>query len=253
MGTTRGSVGMPGTLTYRSMTVTAGRACTWYIRHVDMFRRLSQDEADGLMQAMTLRHFAPGQLIVGPETQPELVCILRSGIVRLFHREPDSRETTIERLLAGHLFGVTGYLTTDAGGLLAQAETEVDLCLVEGERFLDIVSKWPPALLELAAGLGVRVRAGDELLGRMTATGSRARLAAVLYRLARDSSETQLGGGMRLRAVPRHSELAAEIGATRETVTRMLARLEQDGYIRRFGRQIVVPDVGRLLEDFDLS
>ncbi len=33
----------------------------------------------------------------------------------------------------------------------------------------------------------------------------------------------------------------------------MLARLEHDGYIRRFGRQIVVPDVGRLVDDFDLA
>lgn len=202
---------------------------------------------------MTVRRFAPGQLIIGPETQPELVCVLRAGVVRLFHREVDGRETTVERLDAGHLFGVTGYLTTDAGGLLAQAETEVDLCVVEGQRFLHIASKWPAALLELAAGLGVRVREGDELLGRMTATGARARLAAALYRMARDSSETQLVGGTRLRAVPRHSELGAEIGATRETVTRMLARLEQDGYIRRFGRQIVVPDVDRLADDFDLS
>lgn len=253
MGTTRGSVGMAGTLTYRSMSVSAPRACTWYIRHVDLFRRLSEPEADGLVEAMSLQHFAPGQLIVGPETLPELVCLMRAGTVRLFHRDPHGRETIVERLMSGHLFGVTGYLTTDAGGLLAQAETDVELCIVHGQRFLDIASRWPPALLELAAALGVRVREGDDQLGRMTATGSRARLAAVLYRRSRDSGEAHLGGGLRLRAVPRHSELAAEIGATRETVTRMLARLEQDGYIRRFGRQIVVPDAQRLADDFDLS
>ena len=30
------------------------------------------------------------------------------------------------------------------------------------------------------------------------------------------------------------------------------ARLEQEGYIRRFGRQIVLPDVERLADDFDV-
>ena len=74
----------------------------------------------------------------------------------------------------------------------------------------------------------------------------------MLYRLARDASEVNTGGGLRLRGVPRHSDLAEEIGATRETVTRTLARLEQDGYIRRFGRQIVLPDPARLADDFDL-
>ena len=202
---------------------------------------------------MSLRRFAPGQLIVDRDTKPELVCVMRAGSVRLFHREPNGHEITVERLGTGQLFGVTALLNPDAGGLLAEAETDVEVCVVDGRRFVDLVSKWPQALLELALRLGVRVREADEVLGRMTATGARARLAGVLTRLARDASEAHPGGGLRLRAVPRHSDLAVEIGATRETVTRTLARLEEDGYIRRFGRQIVVPDVDRLIEDFDLS
>jgi CRP/FNR family transcriptional regulator len=232
---------------------TTARICTWYIRHVDIFRHLTPRDAEGLAHAMTLRRFAPGQLIVDPSTMPELVYVLRAGTVRLFHRDADGRENTVEHLNAGHVFGVTGFLTTDAGGLLAQAETEVEVCIVDGRRFLYVVSKWPQALLELALRLGVRVRETDAVLGRMTATGSRARLAAVLLRLSHEGSDAHPGGGVRLRGVPRHSELAIEIGATRETVTRMLARLEQDGYIRRFGRQIVVPDVSRLADDFDLA
>jgi len=243
---------MAGTLTYLSMSANAVRACTWYIRHVDMFRHMTPFDADALGRAMRPRHFAPGQLIVSAETQPELVYLTRTGTVRLFHREPDGHETTVDRLDSGHLFGVTGWLPADAGGLLAEAETNVEVCSVEGQSFLNVVSQWPQALLELALRLGVRVREGEEQLSRLTATGSRARLAAALHRLARNGSETQPGGGLRLRGVPRHSELATEIGATRETVTRMLARLEKDGYIRRFGRQIVIPDVDRLADDFDL-
>jgi CRP-like cAMP-binding protein len=234
------------------MPATAARVCTWYIRHVDVFGGLTPHDADALAQSMTLQRFLPGQLIVSAETQPELVCLTRAGTVRLFHAESDGRQTTVERLYSGHLFGVTGLLTPDAGGLLAQAETDVELCSVDGQRFLEVMSRWPLVLLELALRLGVRVREGEELLGSMTATGARARLAAALHRLAKNGSETQPGGGLRLRGVPRHSQLAVEIGATRETVTRMLARLEHDGYIRRFGRQIVIPDVERLADDFDL-
>ena len=235
------------------MVATAPRVCTWYIRHVDIFRHLAPREADGLVHALSPRRYAAGQLIVDRDTQPELVCVMRNGTVRLFHRETNGRETTIERLGAGHLFGVTGLLTTDAGGLLVQAETAAEVCIVDGRRFLDVVAHWPEALLELALKLGVRVREADAAMGRMTGSGSRARLAAALFRLARNGSEAHPGGGVRLRGVPKHAELAEEIGATRETVTRMLARLEDDGYIRRFGRQVVIPDVQRLAEDFDLS
>ncbi len=252
MGTTRGSEAIAGTLTYRRMLVSAPRVCTWYIRQVDLFRHLAEREAEGLAHALSVRHFRRGQLIVDRDTRPELVCVTRTGTVRLFHTEDNGRQVTVERLGSGQLFGVTGLLVTDVGGLLAEAETEVDVCIVEGRRFLELVARWPDALLDLALRLGVRIREADEALTNMTPTGSRARLAEVLYRLARSGSDLQPGGGVRLRGVPRHSDLASEIGATRETVTRMLARLEQDGYIRRFGRQIVVPDADRLAEDFDL-
>jgi CRP/FNR family transcriptional regulator len=235
------------------MVGAAPRVCTWYIRQVDLFRHLAEREADGLAHALSVQHYPRGRLIVDSTTRPELVCVMRSGTVRLFHTERDGRQITIDRLGSGELFGVTGLLVTDASGLLAEAETDVDVCVVDGRSFLDLIAGWPQALLDLAMRLGVRVSGADEALTHMTATGARARLAAVLYRLASSGSEVQPGGGgVRLRAMPRHSELAEEIGATRETVTRMLARLEQDGYIRRYGRQVIVPDANRLAEDFDI-
>jgi CRP/FNR family cyclic AMP-dependent transcriptional regulator len=235
------------------MAAGTGRVCTWYIRHVDLFRGLAQRDADDFARAMTRKKFSAGQLIVGPETQPEVVFVTRAGTVRLFYTDDEGQDTTVDRLDAGHLFGVTGYLSSEGGALLAEAETDVVVCQVEGRRFLDVVARWPSAALELALRLGVRVLDGEAQLTRITATGARARLAAVLYRLARDGSETQPGGGVRLRSVPRHAALADEIGTSRETVTRMLARLEKDGYIRRFGKQIVVPDAARLANDFDLG
>ena len=46
MGNTRGSEGMAGTLTYLSMSANALHACTWYIRHVNVFRRMTPFDAN---------------------------------------------------------------------------------------------------------------------------------------------------------------------------------------------------------------
>jgi CRP-like cAMP-binding protein len=234
-------------------TARVAGACTWYIRHVDLFRRLSERDATDLTRAMTPRRFKAGQMIGAPNGE-DAVYVTRSGRVRLFQRSSDGHEVTLERLDPGHLFGVTALLGGQAGSsMLAQAETDVEVCVVQERRFLDIVARWPKALLELAIRLGVRVLPTEDSIGRLSTRGARARLARVVYELALEASESQPGGGLRLRGVPRHSDLAEQIGASRETVTRMLARLEQDGYIRRFGRQIVVPDVQRLVDDFDLG
>lgn len=227
------------------------RVCTWYIRHVDVFRRMSARDVDELAVALSVRRFTAGHLIVGPEARAEWVYLLRDGRVRLFQHTSRGREVTVDHLEAGHLFGVTALLGAGPE-LLAAAETDIELCAVDGRQFFELVSRWPATLLELAVRLGFRLPEGTDRLGRISSTGARARLAGVLHHLARDATETQPGGGLRLRGVPRHAELARQIGASRETVTRMLARLEEDGYIRRFGRQIIIPDVHRLADDFDL-
>src|SRR5260370_8107162 len=107
------------------MSANALRACRWYIRHVDVFRRLTPFDADALGRALTLQYYAPGQLIVSAETPPELVCLTRAGTVRVFHREADGRETTVERLESGHLFGVAGLLPPHPPRLPPHPQTNV--------------------------------------------------------------------------------------------------------------------------------
>src|SRR5919198_766272 len=112
----RGSAGIAGTR-YRAgsapriigSAMGAG-ACTWYIRHVDLFRRLSDRDASDLSRALSPRRFAAGQLILGTESGGDRIYVTRSGTVRLFQRHPDGREQTVERLAPRPPFGVTGFV-----------------------------------------------------------------------------------------------------------------------------------------------
>jgi CRP-like cAMP-binding protein len=230
-----------------------GGARSWYIRHVDLFSGLSEHDARELARALTTRHFAAGQTIVGPEPLEAFIYVTRSGTVRLFQRHADGRELTVERLDRGQLFGVTRLLgPSGTTRLLAEAETDVEVSVVEERHFLEVLARWPKVMLDLATRLGIRLAVAEDDTRQVNTSGARARLARALIELARDANE-HYTGGVRLRGVPRHSDLAEQIGASRETVTRMLARLEDDGYIRRFGRQIVIPDPDRLAEDFEIS
>src|SRR5436190_1789371 len=82
-------------------------------------------------EAATPTRFAAGQLIIGPGPGAERVYVTRSGTVRLFRRPGSGREVTVERLDPGHLFGVTLLLGKQADELMAEAETDVEVCVVE--------------------------------------------------------------------------------------------------------------------------
>jgi CRP-like cAMP-binding protein len=231
----------------------ASHASTWYIRHLDLFRRLSDQELDELVGGLHVRRLSAGEPIIGPNSQPESAFVVKLGTVRLFHRA-DGRDITVDHLGRGRLFGVSGRFGASAGLLLAEAENTVEVCTAETRQFLEVVSGWPQVMVELAVRLGVRILETEEKLGRMATSGAKARLAGVLHRMVveRGGDDGSLGERRLVRLPLTHAEIARQIGASRETVTRMLASLEQEGYIRRQGKQVTIPDMAKLVDDFEL-
>lgn len=226
---------------------------TWYLGQVDLFQGLSGAEIADLEALMETRAYGAGELIVGPETPPERVYLVMDGTVRLFHRGPDGRELTVELLGPGRLFGVSALFGTPERTFLAEAVTDAVVCTAEAREFLRVVKSRPQLMLRLAGHIGSLLLQREEQLGRVASAGASARLAAALVRLARDAGQDVPDHGRRI--IPRltHEELAHRVGASRETVTRLLARFERQGYIRREGRRIVVADPEALRRSFDVA
>jgi CRP-like cAMP-binding protein len=72
------------------------------------------------------------------------------------------------------------------------------------------------------------------------------RLAARLTRLAEDHGQRLADGSIRLDAPLTQSDLAAMIGATRQSVNKLLGEFEADGLLRMERDSIVVPSLERL-------
>jgi CRP-like cAMP-binding protein len=67
-----------------------------------------------------------------------------------------------------------------------------------------------------------------------------------LSRLAEEHGEPMPDGAVRLDAPLTQSDLAAMIGATRQSVNKLLGEFEADGLLRIERDSIVVPDMERL-------
>jgi CRP-like cAMP-binding protein len=100
------------------------------------------------------------------------------------------------------------------------------------------VADQPGGLLRLVDRLGARLERLERQLARATSGDVRGRLLALLRELAHDAGPGRAG---EVPAGWSHAALAAQLGASRESVTRALAALERAGLIRRRGRRIRVP------------
>ncbi len=221
---------------------------TWYLRQFDLFRGLTDEEVEEIGPMMEPRTFRPGELVIGPTTPPQRVYVVKEGTIRLFHEGPDGRQIAAGTVTRGALLGVsTLFQPAQDGFLMAEAVTDVLVCVGDGWTFLRSIARWPQVMLSLALQLGARLVETEQQLGRASGADARTRLAHLLYQLARDSGEV-VPGGRQIRGALTHVTLARQIAASRETVTRMLAVFEAERRIRRVGRKIVVTDLERLVE-----
>jgi len=228
----------------------AGR--TWHLRNVDLFEGLTPAEAERLAATLGSQRYRAGRPIVDAGSAPEAVHVVLEGSVRLFYRVPGGRETTVATLARGRVFGLA--VVPDApdrgAGPWVMAATDAVVGVASGRDLRQLVDRHPDVVARLIQLLVARLVACEQRLDRLAAGDVRARLASLLAEVVRRAGGAAQGadGTTGIDRPPTHVELAREIGASRETVTRALSAMEAEGLLRREGRRLVIPDPERLVD-----
>jgi len=194
-------------------------------------------EVAALAAAMDRSTFAPGAPVFDFSTGR--VYLVLAGQARLFYRD-HGREITVDVAGRGSIFGLSTLFDRRSDGMVAEAVGELVVGWAAGDRFLALLTERPSLVRHLVAQLAGCVLQAERWLARQGSVGAYARLASVLTTMADEAGSPDPTGGRRIDVLVRHEDLAHHTGASRETITRLLARLEADGRIRRRGRQIVV-------------
>jgi CRP-like cAMP-binding protein len=227
----------------------------WSLRDVDCFHGLSPAEVEEVTSLFHTRVYRSGEPIIADDSPSNQIFLVKRGRVRLFLRDPQdpgAREVTFDLVEPGGIFGVSTMFGPGIDGLRAIAETDAEVC-VGGPDTLERLARWPRVMQNIVVQLGNRILRIEQELEGLASTSARARLARVLHALAGETAEDWPGGERRINELPTHESLAHQIGVTRETVTRLLAKLTADGLIRRDGRRLIVTNLSRLEAEFSTA
>jgi CRP/FNR family transcriptional regulator, cyclic AMP receptor protein len=115
--------------------------------------------------------------------------------------------------------------------------------------FREILDTHPPVALSLLRRLAEVVRESTDRIMDLSTLGAHNRVYAELLREARDSDAKAFERGANqasIRPIPVHSDIAARVSTTRETVARVLGELARKGIVERDSDALVLRDVARL-------
>lgn len=210
-----------------------------FLRNVPLFEGLSNEELETIANVTITRSYGKDGVIILAEEEGNSLFIIDSGQVKVSIVSEDGREVILSLLGPGAVFGELSLLDGKPRSANVIATEETSLIMLRRPDFVQILFKMPQIATALLAELASRLRKTDRQIEGLALLDVTSRISETLLQLAGEhGSET--AEGITLQNRPTHQELANMSGTTRETVSRVLKRLESHGYINCSGRTIVI-------------
>ena len=178
------------------------------------------------------------------------VFCIHEGHVKLTRVNNEGGQLITAILTPGEIFGPTLTGAHTAADESALAKGELQLYRISAEDFRSLMNSQPALGWKVIEMLGRRQRFLELRLECLLSQDVRARIAGVLYQMARDSGE-KCQHGLEVDVRLTHQELAELVGAGRPTVSTILSELREQGIVA-YGRDFIcisrLEDLKRIFE-----
>jgi CRP-like cAMP-binding protein len=218
----------------------------WFLKRCPLFERLSPEESRRLEARALARTFVKREIIYFPDDLGQTILLLARGRVKIKAVTPDGRESIFAFIEAGEVFGELALLDDEPRREYAEAVADSLVLAIPREEVLWLMGRRPAVALRVTKLLGFRRRRIENRLRNILFRSTRERTIALVLELLDSHGRRTADGGWELRIKLSHQDLANLIGATRESVTLALGRLQREGLISTNRRIIRVPDRAKL-------
>ena len=215
------------------------------LRKCYLFAGLAPESLAPLTQASSIRVIQPGAEIFAAGDNVDGLRVVSSGQIRIWIADRDGRELTLHVAQSGDSFGEIALLDRLPRVATATA-LETSRCLLLPVSAVEAaLSTDPTVARHLILSLCELLRRNVDTISGFAFSGLDARLARRLYDLAYVHAEIT-GQSARFTRRFSQTDLAQQLGVTREAVNKKLRALEHDGLVRRDGSLLRLPDLPAL-------
>lgn len=208
----------------------------WFLRRLDLFEGMSEADIVRLGALLHERTCRIGSDVIVRPTGDRLY-LLKSGRVRV-----TNGDVSVAILGPGQLFGTSALFGAAAIRQKVIALDDVAICEASAGQFLAAMTVHPKLAAKVAMLLARQLFELEQTVQRTATDPIEARLADLLLRIADRAADPSRIGGLS------QADLAGMIGASRESVSRLLASWEREGVLRTRPRLVELIDEDKLRE-----
>ena len=218
------------------------------LRKVSLFSKLDEDLLQTVARHSRKRRFKANEYLFHKDDPGYTLYIILAGHVHVQNIAANGEVVHIARRGPGEMFGEMSLI--DGKPRMADVVTVMDceLLILDRVAFVEMIQSSPAIALHIMACLADRLRQAAEHLESQQEMDVLGRVAQILLQLLQAHGVDDPKGGRRITMKITQEQLAAQVGATRETVNRALNALKTSRVLRMDGRALVIMNEKKLRE-----
>ncbi len=213
------------------------------IEIIPFFKGIPEDSLQLVTAHVVTRNHPPNQVILLENDWGGSVYFILDGWVKIRTYNADGKDITLNIIGKGEIFGEMAALDEVPRSTDVITLVPTKICSIPSQDFLNLIHTEPLAGVRLAQLMATRLRQVNRRL-RLREADSMARVVDTIIFLA-EGQGIQGKNGLELPNLP-HREISSLSGLARETVTRVLTKLEKRGLIHRDQNTMCLLDVQAL-------
>jgi CRP-like cAMP-binding protein len=208
-----------------------------------LFKGLQDAQLERISEISHEKYFKRGESIFFEGDEATGFYVVAEGKIKIFKMSPDGREQILHIFGPGEPFGEVPVFHGQPFPANAVTMAPSALLFFPRREFVDLVASTPSLALSMLAMLSLRLRRFASQVESLSLKEVPGRLAAHLVYLAEEQGRTERV----VLDIPK-GQLASLLGTSPETLSRIFARMSEEGLIRVHGKEIELLDYEELLE-----
>lgn len=216
------------------------------VSRVPIFSGLAPEDLSKVAALIAKKKYDKGELIMLEGSFPDNLIIINRGQVKVFRYTSEGKEQILYMFAEGDFFGEKNLLKNQEATYNVEALGSTDLCMINKQDFQKLLREYPGIGIKIMEELICRMEKMEDALQSMGTKSMEARVNNVLVEFAGKYGKKHVEGLLVTLPLSREG-IASYIGAARETVSRKLNALQEEGIIRMIGnKKILIKDINAL-------
>ncbi|WP_179295512.1 Crp/Fnr family transcriptional regulator [Bacillus sp. FJAT-45350] len=189
---------------------------------LDFFQGLTEVEISPLLSESTVRHAKNKEYLFTEGSERTHLFVLKKGVILISKLTEEGDERVINILSDGEVFPHTGFFDERPYPGTAQVKEDAEVLAIPIKAFERFIEENPHLAFRMIKMMSKKINFLQQKLNEMLSLNVEERLFATLKQMkALNNESLQLT----------HQEIANIVGASRETITRQMKKLEKQGKI----------------------